>query len=429
MVELLRTSIQSRSNKDWEFLLKDDQILDSLGCIPDYVIHSDSEHTVLPDSTMIFRAFELCTFENLKVVLLSQDPYPNRNVPDGLAFSSKTGRKIPASLLNIYKALENDQGLTVKFQRPDHYNLEAWAKQGILLLNTGLTVPEGSPGEYLKHWTPFTDRVIQLIAERKKNVVFILWGAKAKAKEFLVKQFPLNNHNILNFGHPSPLGRCDFPTCKNFSQCNQFLQAWKLTPIDWNLNTSSRDILSRTVVRGTAQNGNVNNVNHIIEEPGDLFQIYQEHPDVNVLVHCIANDKALGKGIAKTFCQKYPGLKETLQEFTDSKIGDAIILSIGAPFHNLNQSGRPVSRLIPDLYIGNLITKPVSTRKLQPEQYLSTLKIALQDLYRQLLQMPDHRIIAMPKIGSGLDGMEWSEVLKILKEITPSVFTVYIRGN
>ncbi len=241
MTEILVTESSTEDSKinfselldpSWHFLLEIPEVQKTLNSLPAHVLQSD---TTLPSLDLVFRCFELCKFNEVKVVLISQDPYPTKGVADGLAFSSRA-QKIPASLLNIYKALENDKELVHKFSRPNHSNLETWAKKGVLLLNTGLTVQEGNPGSYISYWASFTDQVIKVIAEQRKNVVFMLWGNKARTKRSLIQCYPANNHLIAEYGHPSPLGRCDFPNCKNFSQCDKFLTAWKIQPINWNLD-------------------------------------------------------------------------------------------------------------------------------------------------------------------------------------------------
>ncbi len=153
-------------------------------------------------------------------------------------------------------------------------------------------------------------------------------------------------------------------------------------------------------------------VSNVKEEVGDLFTIQRDHPDVCVFAHCIANDKALGKGIALEFARRYPGLRESLQEETDSKVGTVIIRSIGG-----------------NMYIANLITKPKSSVKPTSESiYLKNLESALNEMYATLEnEAKTCKTVAMPRIGAGLDGMDWNKVLELIKRVTPMDFTVYIR--
>jgi len=187
-----------------------------------------SEH-IFPEKTKLFNAFNLCLFEEIKVVILGQDPYPTEGHANGLCFSVESNvRPFPKSLNNIFKEIESD--LSISF--PVNGNLERWAKQGVLLLNSVLTVKEGKPNSHKgMGWEKFTDAVIELISHKKENVVFILWGSKAISKAILIDA---KKHFILTAVHPSPLSAYrGFFGCKHFSKANEFLRSKDLRSIDW----------------------------------------------------------------------------------------------------------------------------------------------------------------------------------------------------
>lgn len=186
--------------------------------------------TVFPPMEDIFNAFHKTSFENTKVVILGQDPYHQKGQAHGLSFSVNKGIKTPPSLQNIYKELETDLGLKI----PNNGFLEKWAEQGVLLLNTTLTVVEGSANSHQNiGWRNFTDYVILELNKKETPVVFILWGNNAISKEKLI----LNpKHLILKSVHPSPLSASrGFFGSKPFSKTNEFLKANGLTEIDWQI--------------------------------------------------------------------------------------------------------------------------------------------------------------------------------------------------
>lgn len=184
---------------------------------------------IYPPKELVFNAFNLCHFEDVKVVIIGQDPYHGPGQANGLAFSVSNGIKVPPSLKNIFKELNTD----VNAQIPVSGNLENWAKQGVLLLNTILTVEQGLPGSHRnKGWEAFTDKVIQRISSEKEHVVFLLWGNYAIQKESLIDA---SKHLILKAAHPSPLARGAFFGCKHFSSTNSYLVKNSLKPIDWEL--------------------------------------------------------------------------------------------------------------------------------------------------------------------------------------------------
>ncbi|MBO5265860.1 MAG: uracil-DNA glycosylase [Ruminiclostridium sp.] len=189
-----------------------------------------STYTIYPDMYDIFNALKLTPYNDVKAVILGQDPYHEPNQAHGLAFSVKDGVKLPPSLINIYKELNTDLGLPI----PEKGDLTKWAKEGVLLLNTALTVRRGNANSHRgKGWEIFTDSIIKAMNEREKPVVFILWGANARAKTALITN---PNHKILTCAHPSPLSAYNgFFGCKHFSKCNDFLKEKGITPIDWSL--------------------------------------------------------------------------------------------------------------------------------------------------------------------------------------------------
>jgi uracil-DNA glycosylase len=186
--------------------------------------------TVYPPKELIFSAFNLISFEKVKVVILGQDPYHGANQAHGLCFSVQPEVKNPPSLKNIYKEIESD--LNIKM--PSHGYLKAWAEQGVLMLNSILTVEEGKPMSHKNFgWEQFTDHVIDLINEKNKNVVFMLWGSPAHLK---AKNVDSKKHLVLKSVHPSPLSSYrGFFGCKHFSQCNSFLLSKGIKPIEWQI--------------------------------------------------------------------------------------------------------------------------------------------------------------------------------------------------
>jgi uracil-DNA glycosylase len=184
--------------------------------------------TIYPTVDNIFRAFSLCPFNKVKVVIIGQDPYHGAGQAHGLAFSVLDGVKIPPSLRNIYKEIKSDIGVVAD----ETGNLEHWAKQGVLLLNTTLTVTDGQPASHFGiGWEIFTDAVIKTISEQKENIVFILWGKHAQAKVNLIDT---EKHLVLESSHPSPFSaHRGFLGCRHFSQTNEYLNEHSLPPINW----------------------------------------------------------------------------------------------------------------------------------------------------------------------------------------------------
>src|SRR6476469_5290730 len=186
--------------------------------------------TIYPPGQQIFNAFDLTPFDDVKVVILGQDPYHGECQAHGLSFSVPNGVKPPPSLVNIFKELHEDVGIAI----PKNGNLTKWAKQGVLLLNAVLTVRAKEPGSHAKiGWMNFTDAVIKTISAQKQNIVFMLWGRFAHEKQVLIDE---SKHYVLKAAHPSPFSADKgFFGCKHFSKTNELLVQNKIEPIDWSL--------------------------------------------------------------------------------------------------------------------------------------------------------------------------------------------------
>ncbi len=191
-----------------------------------------SEHTVYPDMYDLYNCFRFTPLNEVKCVILGQDPYHNEGQAHGLCFSVKKGVEVPPSLVNIYKEIYTDLGI----KEPDCGDLTKWAREGVLLLNTTLTVRAHMANSHSKcGWEWFTDSVIKLVSENLENVVFILWGGNARKKAPLIDA---KKHLILQCAHPSPLSAYNgFFGCKFFSKTNDYLIAHGKSAIDWDLNT------------------------------------------------------------------------------------------------------------------------------------------------------------------------------------------------
>lgn len=195
-------------------------------------------HPVYPPRDKVFSAFEMVDYNDVKVVILGQDPYHGQGQAHGLSFSVQKGIRIPPSLRNIYKELKNDLAI----EPPDHGCLIPWAEQGVLMLNAVLTVDEGKPGSHKKlGWHRFTDTVIEKLNEREQGVVFVLWGNFAIGKKKLISNL---QHRIIESVHPSPLSaNRGFLGSKPFSQINHCLAELGQTPIDWQLSDEETEQL------------------------------------------------------------------------------------------------------------------------------------------------------------------------------------------
>lgn len=217
---------------EWDDLLADEFEQEYYKKIRYFLKKEYAEQTIFPPMSDIFNALRYTSFSDVKAVLLGQDPYHGPGQAHGLCFSVKEGVQPPPSLQNIFKELHDDLG----FDAPPNGTLTKWAKQGVLLLNTVLTVRQGFAHSHKNlGWTTFTDHVIQRLNERENPVVFLLWGAGARSKKPLITA---PQHLILECAHPSPLSAFNgFFGCKHFSKCNAFLEQNGMEPIDWNLNT------------------------------------------------------------------------------------------------------------------------------------------------------------------------------------------------
>ncbi|MCB1106814.1 MAG: uracil-DNA glycosylase [Chlamydiia bacterium] len=189
--------------------------------------------TFFPPEEEVFNAFRMTPYQNVKVVLMGQDPYHGPNQAQGLCFSVKREISLPPSLRNIYKEMEVDLGIPPA----SHGSLVNWAKQGVLMLNATLTVRKGEPKSHFgKGWERFTDAVIRKLCERKDPMVFILWGRSAKDKCENILNTMSHPHAILTAAHPSPYSATQFFGCRHFSKTNALLEKWGKTPINWSLD-------------------------------------------------------------------------------------------------------------------------------------------------------------------------------------------------
>ncbi|MBO5099003.1 MAG: uracil-DNA glycosylase [Clostridia bacterium] len=217
-------------DNEWDDLLKDEFKKDYYLKLRSFLKNEYSMQTVYPPMHDIYNAFKYTSYSDVKVVILGQDPYHGKGQAHGLCFSVLKGVAPPPSLVNIYKELNSDTG----FEIPNHGELTKWAKEGILLLNTTLTVREASPNSHTgKGWETFTDRVISLLNQREKPIVFLLWGGNARSKKSLITN---KQHLILETVHPSPLSAYGgFFGCRHFSKTNSFLVENGIKPIDWQV--------------------------------------------------------------------------------------------------------------------------------------------------------------------------------------------------
>jgi uracil-DNA glycosylase len=213
----------------WKEALKQEFEKDYFVNLVSFVKEEYRTKTIYPPASLIFNAFNLCPFSDVKVVLIGQDPYHGPQQAHGLCFSVRDGVEFPPSLINIFKEIELDLGIN----RPSSGNLERWAKQGVLLLNATLTVLAHQAGSHQrKGWEEFTDAVISQINNKKENIVFMLWGAYAQKKGESINR---QKHLVLESVHPSPLSASrGFFGNKHFSKCNNYLTEKGITPIVWH---------------------------------------------------------------------------------------------------------------------------------------------------------------------------------------------------
>ncbi len=215
-------------NKDWSNFLKEElQSSNFYNIQQELDRRKASGENIYPSEDMIFNAFNLCPLKKLKIVLIGQDPYHQKGQAMGLSFSVPNGQKLPPSLRNIFKEIHSDINILVS----ENGDLSPWANQGILLLNSILTVRANEAASHAKiGWEEFTDRVIKKISDNFSSIIFLLWGNYAKSKKTLINT---DKHFILETAHPSPLARGAFFGCKHFSKSNAILRKLGKDEIDW----------------------------------------------------------------------------------------------------------------------------------------------------------------------------------------------------
>jgi uracil-DNA glycosylase len=223
---------QANSQLSWKALLGDEKQKPYFQSLMAFVEQERAlPIPIYPAKEDVFNAFKFCEADEVKVVIIGQDPYHGPNQAHGLCFSVKKGNPIPPSLRNIYKELEQD---IESFTSPEHGELTKWAEQGVLLLNTVFTVRDGQAHSHKnKGWETFTDTVISQLSEHSSNLVFPLWGGPAQKKASLIDS---SKHHILTAAHPSPLSAYrGFLGCGHFSECNRILTKHVRMPIDWQV--------------------------------------------------------------------------------------------------------------------------------------------------------------------------------------------------
>ena len=219
-----------RIENGWKEALREEFLSEYFAKIKENLLAAKAREIVYPPGNLIFNAFNLTPFERVRAVILGQDPYHGAHQAMGLSFSVPRGVRIPPSLVNIYKEIKSDLGIS----EPASGDLSYWAKQGVLLLNASLSVGANRANSHSGFgWQIFTDAVIKILSARRQNLVFMLWGNFAKAKSALIDA---KRHLILTAAHPSPLAGGAFFGCKHFSRCNEYLRAHGLGEIDWDLN-------------------------------------------------------------------------------------------------------------------------------------------------------------------------------------------------
>lgn len=215
---------------EWDELLADEFKKDYYLQLRQFLISEYNSRTIYPPMNDIFNALKATSYSDVKAVILGQDPYHGAGQAHGMCFSVKKGTPPPPSLQNIFKEIQSELGLPI----PTHGELTAWAKSGVLLLNTVLTVREGQANSHRGHgWEILTDRIIELLNERETPIVFLLWGGNARAKAKLIDN---PKHLVLQCAHPSPLSAYNgFFGCGHFIKANEFLKSNGMEPIDWRI--------------------------------------------------------------------------------------------------------------------------------------------------------------------------------------------------
>jgi uracil-DNA glycosylase len=217
-------------DESWKEILKEEFESDYFKSLKDFLLKEKQQYKIYPPGSLIFSAFNTTPFDEVKVVILGQDPYHGEAQANGMSFSVNEGLRHPPSLVNIFKEIKND--LSIPY--PKKGTLDTWARQGVFLLNAVLTVREAQPGSHQeKGWEKFTDAVIKKISDKKKGVVFLLWGKYAQAKESLIDK---SKHFVLKAPHPSPFSaHSGFFGCGHFSKTNKILKELGLKEIDWRV--------------------------------------------------------------------------------------------------------------------------------------------------------------------------------------------------
>lgn len=215
---------------NWDNILEEEYKKEYFQKLQRFVVEEYKTKTIYPKMSEIFNAFLYTSYQNVKVVILGQDPYHGENQAEGLSFSVKQGIAKPPSLINIFSELKDDLGCDI----PEHGSLVSWAKQGVLLLNSTLTVVKDNARSHYNHgWETFTDTVIKKINEKNEPVVFILWGSDARSKKVFITN---PKHYVIESAHPSPLSAYrGFFGSKPFSKTNNFLIKNNIKPIDWQI--------------------------------------------------------------------------------------------------------------------------------------------------------------------------------------------------
>lgn len=220
-------------DESWKYNLAEFLLSPQMDALRDFLLQEKQQNKVIyPPSSLIFNALNTTPLDQVKVVIIGQDPYHGPNQAHGLSFSVQRGVALPPSLRNIFHELHTDLGVPI----PRHGDLTHWAEQGVLLLNSVLTVEAGQPTSHQKlGWEDFTDHVIDVLNQQREHIVFILWGAYAQRKG---QRIDPNKHLILKAAHPSPLAanRGGFFGCKVFSKSNNYLKQNGIEPIDWQLD-------------------------------------------------------------------------------------------------------------------------------------------------------------------------------------------------
>ncbi len=225
------TALNANIESSWKVALSSEFQKPYFTQLKQFLVEEKAKGAIIyPPGSLIFNSFKLCPFDRVKVVIIGQDPYHGPDQAHGLCFSVQKGVKVPPSLVNIFKELNTDMGIAIS----PHGNLENWASQGVLLLNSVLTVQAHKPASHAKRgWELFTDSVISYLNQNKKGLIFLLWGRRAQEKGCLIDT---QRHHVLKAPHPSPFSAHNgFFGCRHFSKANKLLQDMARKPIDWSL--------------------------------------------------------------------------------------------------------------------------------------------------------------------------------------------------